>query len=535
MPHRSHARLSLAGLALALAAAACDGDIPRGGNTTPPPAPAPPRLLVPGEARLAGLGVRACSRDLPGAPAGRRWCAFHRGTELWVFDLTRAMAGEPVPCDGTSPSCLRLTDRLFTGFRIQSPSHPEAHRFDGDTLFYLAEEHPAAAKLEWYEGYVWAWRPGWKQGRALTSDRGVFCQGSDRAPVAYCGDRVNDRPRTFDLRAGRLVDREDSLLPVIERITALHEGELAWAAAITPGGDLVYSSRREGDLTETLRLVTLGAAGPSTAVVSIPDVWGWILSRDGGHVFFLRDRRRNGPATLWGAAFPSGEGAAAVAPGVFGYEAIGPSGISYLTDLVGNEGTLHSVPDRRKPDTRFVIAADAHAWYPLGDGRYSYILQSDRNGDHGLIADNTTGTTAGLGDAEHPVFAAGMLADGAITWTEPAEMSGDLDTTVLGRPDGGRIMVVGAGVEFLESAGADVLVYGARRLPDVGVLDIHRRELPGGDAAAPEAQLVLPAVEPSNVTLVRGPPHVLLMGTADGAPEGRGLYGYAVPPSRPTR
>ena len=144
--------------------AACEGELA---------APPELRLLVPGAARLAGWsGSGACSQGDPRRPTGTATAPSigptpedALRTELWVIDVTRVMAGEAVACDGSSSGCLRMTDRLFTELRIGSMSHPEAHRFEGDTLFFLAEEHPEANR-DRYEGFVWAWRPGWAEAPA---------------------------------------------------------------------------------------------------------------------------------------------------------------------------------------------------------------------------------------------------------------------------------------------------------------------------------------------------------------------------------
>ena len=191
--------------------AGCNGDVP----------PREPGLavLVPGPAKLAGLAVYGCSNAEPPTADGHRWCAFFRPataeparTELWVIDVTRVLAGQAVPCDGTNSGCLLMTGDLFTGSLIGSPSHPEAHHFEGDTLFFLAQASPDVQELERYEGFVWAWRPGWKRPRAISTAKGLLCRGSNTAAVAYCVDNVIETRTTltFDLRAGRLVDQTDA-------------------------------------------------------------------------------------------------------------------------------------------------------------------------------------------------------------------------------------------------------------------------------------------------------------------------------------
>ena len=89
---------------------------------------APPRLMVPGPARLIGDGPRACTNQVPPSGNGDRWCGFKRpaagagGTELWVINATRASTAT-VPCDGTSPDCVHLTSTLW----VEEPTLRRAH------------------------------------------------------------------------------------------------------------------------------------------------------------------------------------------------------------------------------------------------------------------------------------------------------------------------------------------------------------------------------------------------------------------------
>src|SRR5205085_12683758 len=109
----------------------------------------------------------AFSRPLPGASPG--------GTtgELWVLNVSKALAGTVPICDGSSADCVRLTAALWTGTAVYGDSHPSAHRFEGDTLIFHAGATPGPHDP--YQGPIWAWRPGWKQPRQLTGPRGLLC------------------------------------------------------------------------------------------------------------------------------------------------------------------------------------------------------------------------------------------------------------------------------------------------------------------------------------------------------------------------
>jgi hypothetical protein len=511
--------------------AACEGDFA---------APPELRLLVPGQARLAGWGGDgACSQGEPAAADGHRWCAFYRPapedalrTELWVIDVTRVQAGASVApaCDGSDPGCRRMTDRLFTELRIQSMSHPEAHRFEGDTLFFLADPHPDAGELERFEGFVWAWRPGWQRPRALTTERGVQCQGSRSGLLAYCLDRVSDEPLEFDLRAGPLVDREDALLPLVERVAPTRGGGISWTALFSREEDLfVFSSWREGEAGEALRTVPVAELGRASPRTVVEDGYYWTLAADGQAVFFLRGSARDrdrGEGTLWAADFPAGA-AAELAPGVAGFEPLAGEGITFVTELRGLEGVLNVVRDRRKPEGRFTLAPDAHAWYPLGDGRFTYVLQVDDAGERGLIGDNDTGKSCRLGSRPDAVaYTATLIPNlGMVHWSEPDPVDENAALTYLARPeDCGGVRLLGRGLQYLRATGRSGLVVGQVTGRDLRLLRFshvpHLDDRPVEGAG----KVILPEAERDNLSVVGRDTEAIVFGTPETAPQGRGLH-----------
>jgi hypothetical protein len=153
-----------------------DGSAPADAAPDLPPLPAPTvRLLLPGNARLAGDGATTCSHGQPAA--GDVWCAVTidhadgadagNRTELWVINATRA-AGESVTCDGSSPHCRRLHSDLWTGGALGGPLFPSDDHFDGDTLIFYAGGISGVPDGV-YQGPVWAWRPGWSEPRVISS------------------------------------------------------------------------------------------------------------------------------------------------------------------------------------------------------------------------------------------------------------------------------------------------------------------------------------------------------------------------------
>jgi hypothetical protein len=508
---------------MTLGLGACDGEVGR----------EEPRVvkLVEGPAQLIGLGSAACSRSAE-APGGR-WCGFFRAgaapdsTELWVVNVTRALAGEAIPCDGSSDGCLRLTDRLYTGIKLQSYSHPEGHRFEGDTLLYLADAHPGSAALDRYEGLVWAWRPGWRAPRALTSDRGVLCRASAEIPYALCVDGATDRPRLeFDLRAGRLEDREDATLPLIERIAPLQGGSVVWSAELSAAADaFVYSSWRAGEPGETLRMIPLRDLGTAPARDVVTEGTRWSISGDGRGVYFLRGVGSNRPGTLWSADFPGGGALARIADDVSWFQPLGvprrqASGVAVLSDLRGFEGSLYLHRDRARPESRTKVADDVHAWYLSEDERFTFILQVDGQGERGLLADNDRGTTCRLGSSAAVSVNAASFAGSldAVFWDEPDPDDETRDVTFLGRPgDCTGARLVGTQVDYLLHVGARSLVFGAR----VGDEPVSLRFAPKVDPMARriESQVVVPNVDLEHIAAVGAVPEAVVAGTR--TPEGR--------------
>jgi hypothetical protein len=516
---------------LALACAACDGELGPEAEVHP---------LVAGDARLVGwTGEGACSHGQPAAGDGHRWCAFFRPSvivegqpvELWVVDATRALAGEKVACDGTSSGCLRLTDRLFTKLRFLSPSHPEAHRFQGDTLLYLAEEHPESGDLDRYEGYVWAWRPGWARARALTTERGVLCRTGETGLQALCVDGASDNPLTFDLRAGPIQDRDESVLPVIERITAERGGGLAWSAQFAQSDQLfVYSSWRAAEPAESLRVVATGDLGRAPGRNVLDDGYAWTVSPDGRSVFFLRGSARErefGAGTLWAAEFPSGGSPVEIAARVSGFEALAAGGVAFLTDVRGLEGMLNVLPDPRRPETRVQLAPDAHAWYPLGDGRFTYVLQSNSQGERGLIGDNQRGSTCTLASGPGAIaYGAGWVPNlDSVLWSEADPGDERARISYLARPDCSGVALLGRGLQYLRSVGARGLMIGTSERDDSDTLAFSYIPSWDGQPLGPRARPVLPEVDRSNVAVV-GNAEAFVFATRPGTATGQGLQVY---------
>lgn len=509
---------------------ACDGYVP--------PLKDRARQIVAGPATPAGFGERACSHADPPAGDGHRWCAFFRPApderdriELWAFDATAALAGLEVRCEGDGVRCLRVSERLWTGSKIGSPSHPEAQRFVGDTLVFLADPHPATEKLDRYEGGVWAWRPGWPEARRLTGPRGVLCEGNPRGDAFYCVENVVDMPVIrLDLTMGSIEQTGQGGLPTVENIVPIREDDIAWSAAFVPAGDaLAYSSWRDGERVESLRVLPVRDAGGASRVV-LEGITRWRLSFDGAVVYWLRDRqlgREETTFTLTATEFPGAAPLGDVATGVYAYRPLGAPGVdrgvAFMTQPSGLEGTLHLARDPRRPGESVVVEQDVHFWRPSTDGRFLYILQSDRRGERGLMADIDQGTVCRLGSRPGvTVYSVDFLLPlGLVAWSESvdAEDGGEMRSVFAGKPttcDGVQTL---GDVQHLRPVGTRGLVLGT--VSGEG-FDLSLAPARGGLVDGSVAELLVSGVG-REVAPVGARPDALLVGTIETAPEGQGL------------
>ncbi len=545
--------MHLLALSCAAGSAACDGTLPE----LAPPALRP--LLsghpLAAKARLVGDGPSSCSGSSDGGGSADRFCAFSvpaaadtGKTELWVINVTRVAAGKPAPCDGSSPHCLRMTDTLWTGNPIFSPSHPFVHAFSGSTLVFHPEGRSKPDEL--YEGMVSAWRPGWSQPRVVTSDKGVTCSAHPRAAAAVCIDSVTmGRTIELDVLAGPLVDLPASRLPNLGRIRPLRsDGARAWAAVFSSAGDdFALSAPGAGD-REVLRVGRTADLGNVALREIATDAGLWSISHDGRKVYFLRDFNydQNGSpsGTLVMADFPSGAGAAPLQPRVGRYVLVGDPaagtdrGIGFFRDVTGDFGTFAIQPERARPDKVVTIADNVEGALVSPDGRFSVFERPNNTGDPDAVLARNDGSGSCLLAAKRgfPVFGVHFPpAATRVFWAEGSEEPDVTSEGYLARPeDCGDKQRFATNLEYLATVRDSLVVYGetpagaqgmtlryahltrAQQWPGEGVVTIGRN----ADAWISLVDTVSAA-------------HVVYQ-VDEGPPEGQGIYVYGPigPPAR---
>ena len=248
--------------------------------TAPAPAPAPAagfgaRRVVAGPANLVGFQDGCTQAVPPSAP--ERWCAFSRGTELWVLNVTRA-AREAIPCNDTDPGCLRLTDALYPDSR-GTYLYTRA-KFSGDLLTFYAEATHAADRQEPYKGGIYAWFPGWPRARKLTTAGGQQCisHSEATAPAAFCADRAADG--TLEVRAGTIT--ADAPLPVFMKLTPEFYG------AFTPGGGRFLFGYGEVGQPKPVFIVSTADILDAGKRIQIAERARWFdLSAEGTSLYYL--------------------------------------------------------------------------------------------------------------------------------------------------------------------------------------------------------------------------------------------------------
>lgn len=264
----------------------------------------------------------ACARE-EGVESDR-WCGFVARSEegernLFVVNVSAALAGEAVACDGINEHCALLAASLG-GDSFDPTQHGTL--FQGDTLVYYD------AALAPY-----AWRPGMAAGRLLVevsaSLDAVFCTPASRGTVIGClglpaEPAAPDLARA-DLLVGHADGVEEPLLGAVDEVIAANANDaiprFGYGYPDVPGDYIAWTTRESATGPETLKL--LDAADLDSKATIASDVHDWTVARGGTRWFWLSAIDAAGAGTLQTAPFPSGEDPSDVFDGAVDYAELG--------------------------------------------------------------------------------------------------------------------------------------------------------------------------------------------------------------------
>jgi hypothetical protein len=385
-----------------------------------PPAP-PPNMeakpLVPGRSRLVGTHFSACTNAVPASGTGDRWCAFTLPnrqigfTDLWVINVTKALAGATPKCDGTDPNCKLIVPpgsdatkgtQLWTGQPMQGPIHPTTHRFDGDTLIFNAL---ASDTLDQYAGPIFAWRPGWDAPKQISLTKTAYsCSAHFTAEVFVCIENLTAMdPLEFDLTGGKLATGAK----MIKHIIPFRAGSqsLQWRAALTRDGSTLAFSTGGATTSsadrETLYLSKFDTPDMVTTVRA--GVSRWSISADNKKLYYLANYNYD-PMAPSGAMtmmdFPSGANEVTLAPAVGAIQVLADGevdkGIGFFDNVVAGKATYKIMGDRAQPTKVTTVVTNIGGVLAISrDQKYVYYYK-DFNMDNGSTTDGYIVKTDGM-------------------------------------------------------------------------------------------------------------------------------------------
>jgi hypothetical protein len=373
------------------------------------------RRLLSGPISLIGGGVSGCSHG----ETTERWCGFSRpstteagsASELWVINVSKALAGGAVSCDRDGPDCFRLTSKLFTGSQLWGVYFPYADRFEGDTLIFYADAPDDVPDP--YVGPVFAWRPGWTKARQLTSAGGGQCFAPHRAAVAFCTesvvaqqnpDQLVPNVRALDLLAGPIDDPSGGPLPKVDQLAADGPARLEARARFSARGEYFaysyFSEAREQETVKIIGTVAAGRVAPSSGPLNAAQ---WEISHDATKIYYLQgvDRKLGELAegTLMMADFPSGDSVTALRANVASFELLGAReevfsdldrGVAFYTLGPQDSWTFSLMSDRSRPGDVQQIGRQPEGAEVATDGRHAVYRESQDEDSYASHADGTS-------------------------------------------------------------------------------------------------------------------------------------------------
>lgn len=492
----------------------------------------PPRRLLGAEAELAGAGRTKCTHQEPPSGSGERWCAFSRPTsdrnfaELWVINVTLASTGQIPVCDGTDPACLKLTGTL---------DMTSANAFDGDTLIFYTDSTTDPAGD--FVGPVSAWRPGWTQGRTLTSEQGVFCRGHNSTAAAACLSKSTADPQIADggeLRAGLLEDEAGGLLPAVIGAAApaplVIDRTTEWQMGFSADGETFALTVTDVGTTVSRMLVVATRDIATTSPHEIvSDIQFWTLPDDAQKVFFARTTPTD--ASLHMADFPAGGGVTLLTSRLRSYILVGAppqQGLAYLTKLGSGDGSaFHLLTDRADPASALTVFSHQGGLEGVlvsPDLRYTVWLDEEFRGQVVRHAGLST-CLLNLDDRRHVFLPMFLQSAGLLFWTEPAQDDDSRRDAFWAAPESCREQQRFAqGIEFYNAVGDRGIILGDEKDP-FDTVTLKYAAIGGGGTAWPaDGPVRVQERVKAPITLIGSQPLLLIFRVVgDGQQEG-GIY-----------
>jgi hypothetical protein len=360
-----------------------------------------------------------------------RWCAFVHQTDLWVVNISRVVK-TTVKCDGSDPSCLRLTTKLYRD--VEDPSAYVNPTFWGDLLIFSAE--PTSAPADPFRGGVFAWMTGWTAPKRLTSSNGVKCRAcnaDDRAwgTAVSCLDSPTPQGDVDVLVAPTPMAPLTKVTRqryIDERMTSLSNDGTYFAYLVA------------GPAGKRLFLTTVkDAADPTKQTEIADDVALWQMSTDGGGLYVLRDSGRLSQINFSQPTMPIDLAVRISAFGVLVADDYAGNGIWAWQDPQNDSGVLKVFFSRTSPKELDLGRAYSVAAFS-GDRRFSLLHTnwSTATGNGNVVAvNNTTLERCTLQAKLNSFFysTAGFSTDGSwAMWFEA--VSANFDDLWIGHPDG---------------------------------------------------------------------------------------------------
>jgi hypothetical protein len=429
------------------------------------------KLIVAGKPGTPGWPLltswfRSCSGGEP--QLHDRWCAFTRGNELWVINVSVA-ADQPIDCGGGDRNCRRLTSTVAAiDGTIALATVPT---FSDDLLLFSADPAPAipGPPADHYRGGVYAWRPGWPSARRLTSETGAYCLAARQAAIVACVD--NTGPMQFDVLVGA---PEEPLRRAARFAQPVTSFELSRG-----GGHLGLEEPQAKPGPGTVWLIPVAsAADPATHVLVTRELLAtqhWTLSYDDAALFFLRGNPGNLPRPAGTLAMVPLDRPTAVVElgqrlatfGVFADRKGNHLAVAGLQDK-GLETGLLKVYLGLSPPKELTIGSSSENFTLSTDGRYTMfqVAGDPATGRRDLrVATHASGAICTLQQKPNADFSSGdaFSDDGQLAfWTEYPDAREQFGEGWVGRPadctdrrkfasrEAGHFVVNGLGLVFRE-------------------------------------------------------------------------------------